>query len=695
MKKLINGLCVLVLLLGGFASIACSQVDNEVAAFYVAPAGDDANAGTYEDPFATLERARDAVRKLKQEEGFPEGGVTVYLRGGQYTRRTTFRLGPEDSGNPGAPVKYSAYKGEEISLMGGVELDTSGFKPVIDKAILNRLPEKSRGEVYQMDLSDKDVDYGKLPFTGHSLAHLPWLPRRDPAPELLFNGDVMTLARWPNDGFARIGSVITEGTLPQDDDAPKTEDYSGAVFEYTGDRPERWTEAEDVWLFGYWGKNWSDQTIQLEQIDPDRGTIITREPSAYGVQEGQRYYAYNLLEEIDTPGEWYLDRENGILYFYPPGDLDGADVQFSQLTTPMIVMEGTSHITLDDFIIEASRGPAITIRGGEGNVVDSCTIRGIANKAVTVDGGTDNGIVGCSIYDIGGEGIDITGGDREQLIAAGNYAKNNHIYDFARLRQTYAPAVSLSGVGNRALHNKMHDAPHMAIGFAGNNHKIAYNEVFDVAKQTDDAGAIYAGRTWTSRGNVIRHNFFHDIQGIDAGHGAMAVYLDDGFSGTRVEGNVFFNIPGRSILVGGGHKNMIKNNLFINCDRPLSIDDRLLDWGSHHVENLMKGLDKYMRFDAWKEEYPELKGILEAEPSPGVPKDNVIKTNILYNSGDVDITEKAETYGTVVNNLKTDRDPGFLNADARNFRIANDSWIYKELPEFKPIPFHLIGLHDE
>ena len=163
LNKLRAGLCLLVVSLGLSACMGSLRTDGEAASFYVAPDGDDSNAGTYEQPFATPERARDAVRKLKEESGLPEGGVTVYLRGGKYRLKKSFELGRQDSGQPDAPVTYSAYKGEEVTLTGGIELDASTFEPVTDEAILNRLPQGSRGEVYQIDLSDRDVDPLFLP----------------------------------------------------------------------------------------------------------------------------------------------------------------------------------------------------------------------------------------------------------------------------------------------------------------------------------------------------------------------------------------------------------------------------------------------------------------------------------------------------------------------------------------------------
>jgi hypothetical protein len=77
------------------------------AEFHVAPIGNDANPGTKDKPFATLVRARDAIRTLKQGGPLPEP-VTVQIRGGAYFLANTLVFGPEDSGTEQAPITPKA-----------------------------------------------------------------------------------------------------------------------------------------------------------------------------------------------------------------------------------------------------------------------------------------------------------------------------------------------------------------------------------------------------------------------------------------------------------------------------------------------------------------------------------------------------------------------------------------------------------
>ncbi len=110
------------------------------------------------------------------------------------------------------------------------------------------------------------------------------------------------------------------------------------------------------------------------------------------------------------------------------------------------------------------------------------------------------------IHDTGEYGVILAGGDRKTLEPGRNYAVNNDIYRFGRWVRTCRPAVFLYGVGNRVVHNRMHDAPHTAVLFWGNDHVLEFNEVHRVCTDTGDAGAFYIGRDWSQRGNVIRYN---------------------------------------------------------------------------------------------------------------------------------------------------------------------------------------------
>ncbi len=309
-------------------------------------------------------------------------------------------------------------------------------------------------------------------------------------------------------------------------------------------------------------------------------------------------------------------------------------------------------------------------------------------------GGRNNGVVACDIYDTGAGGISIIGGDRNNLVPAGNYAENNHIFNYARLIRTYTAAVSLNGVGNKAINNVIHDAPHLAIRFRGNDLLIENNEIYNVCTETADAGVIYSPRDWTYRGNVIKNNFIHDIPTL-SGLGSYAIYLDDMMSSADITGNIFYNIANYAFLIGGGRDNNIENNIFINCKNSMHLDDRGIGWASYHAQapngTCYKALMNVpYKEEPWRSKYPKLVNIWE--DNAGAPKGNVVKNNVRYNSGGNSIASSVRTYGEIVDSLIVTQDPGFVDAANMNFALEENSIIYQQLPEFEPIAFDQIGL---
>lgn len=156
------------------------------AEFFVAPEGSDANPGTQAEPFATLERARDALRAMRQAEGLPASGATVWIRGGTYPRKQTFELAEQDSGTEQGPVVYRAFGDEQPRLVGGRVLAPADFRPVTDPAVLDRLQPEARQHVVEVDLAALGVDMPD---------EWPDRSRGIPGPELFFDGRPMQIAR--------------------------------------------------------------------------------------------------------------------------------------------------------------------------------------------------------------------------------------------------------------------------------------------------------------------------------------------------------------------------------------------------------------------------------------------------------------------------------------------------------------------
>ena len=431
--------------------------------------------------------------------------------------------------------------------------------------------------------------------------------------EVFFNDRALPLSQWPNAGWAEYGGVIEAGSRPRYDEKP---DRPGTIA-YTGSRPERWTRAKRIRLHGYFCYDWYDDVLEVAELDTESKRMTFTSPHPYGLAANKRYRAIGLLEEIDAPGEWTVDDATGVLYLYPPEDMARASIAISVLKDPLIRLTGTAHITLRDLTLEVTQGLGVAILGGTDNLIAGCTLRNVGTTGVVIGpiasetdasgllrletgdplkDGRRNGVVGCDVYDVGAAGIAITGGDRRTLAAAGHYAENNDIHHYARRQRTNQPAVNLKGVGNRASHNFIHDAPHVGMFYSGNDHVIEYNEATRLCQETGDVGVFYSGRDWTYRGNVVRYNFIHHVQA-PGGLGSWAVYLDDCHSSTLIFGNVFYRVQ-LGVCIGGGLDNVVENNLFIDTEAAVFFDSRGQGWahqyqrpgGDHRMYDKLKAV---------------------------------------------------------------------------------------------------------
>ena len=701
-----------VCILAVWAVLICAlPVDAKAGlALYVAVDGDDTNPGTRKKPFATLERARDAIRELKQS-GPPKGPVRVWIRGGVYPRTETFQLGGDDSGTPQAPVVYRAYRDEEVRLVGGLELDPAWFGPVKDAAILNRLAEDVRDKVRQVDLKAHGIaDYGELGSLAGGI-------------EFFCNGRRLPLARWPNEGWAEARSAKTVGLSEEAAIRLAEERKLGNVlaFRYEGEGPRRWGSLENVWIRGIWQQEYWLEGWNPDGFDPDKRELTMAFQAFPNLREWRRFYAANVLEEIDSPGEWYLDRDKGVLYILPPrktGTVPSesassptrtrrdcprfpAPVTASTLEATMISLSDTSYVTIQGLTLEVMRGLAVSMGGGTRNRIAGCVIRH-AREGVIVSGGTHNGVVGCDIYDLAAMGVRLSGGDRKTLSPAGLYAINNHIHHYARLLMNWQPGVKVQGCGNRVAHNRIHHAPQYAISYEGNDHRFEFNDMHDLCLEMSDVGVIGCGTDWTYRGNVIRHNFIHNIPKRPY-PGVCGVYLDNCASCAWVFGNVFYDMT-KPVMIGGGRDTFVENNIFIECEIPVYLDNRGLRWG-HFVEGgpMYELLDKVNHDEPpWSVRYPKLARILDELPQ--APLGHVLRRNVSCRSGWRDPEAECrrifkqnidKKYMTIEDNFVTDDDPGFVDAENMNFQLRDDSIVYEKIPGFKRIPFDRIGLFED
>jgi hypothetical protein len=720
--------------------LACAPLSfSEV--FVVSPSGKDANPGTALLPFRTLERARTALAAVRIERRTGSGD-TVWLRQGTYSLDSTFVLGRGDGGTPSRPVVYSAWPGEKVRISGGREIPAAAFGVPGKRGNIAKVPPVSRGHIVQADLKALGFgNFGELRQYGHGLPVVP-------APlELFFNDTPLPLARYPDSGAIPVGEVLDPGSVPRIGDF---KNIRGGTFRYTDDRHTRWAGVSDVWFHGFFKYGFADDQIRVAAIDTAARTVKLASPHMYGVGSGEpfiEYVALNLLEELDHPGEWYLDRQTGILTLWPPSEIGKARITASILEAPLISLIDASCVTLRGLTIECGRGIGVSIEGGKGVLLRECTVRNCGTVGVMMGQGakqtfphitTDqyegtpvsgevgslhahmyrnttwdrkpgmgHGLSRCEIYGTGSGGVILGGGSKKELIPGGSFVEDCRIHDFDRRNRALAAGIMVDGCGNRIAHNEIFNGDLQAIFVHGNNHLFEFNVIHHVARNSNDASAWYLGRDPGDRGNVVRNNFFHHIGRPDR-KWTMGVYCDDATCDVLVEGNVFYKVASYgTVYSNGGHDIVVRNNIFIEGYGPAYLLKSMwYDFGIEelpyffgpdgiYVTRLTRAVD--IRKPPYSTAYPLLKDWLDLLPDGKTivgmrPRRNVFDRNVLvkYEETFRLVAKYAQTdFGE---NFITQKDPGFANAAGMDFTLSDTSAVYRELPGFRPIPFSSMGV---
>ncbi|RYG48547.1 hypothetical protein EON79_04145, partial [bacterium] len=371
----------------------------------------------------------------------------------------------------------------------------------------------------------------------------------------------------------------------------------------------------DPWVFGYFRFDWCDTYDRAVKLDPEKRTVeLSREPD-YSVEAKRRFYFFNVLEELDSPGEYFVDRRTNKLYFWPPAE--GMDVVASLVEGPLVRLKGASNVQFSGLRLEAGREGGVWVEGGERNRIEGCLIRNFGTYGVSIHDSKGSGVARCDLTGLGARGIELFGGDRKTLTSGGLYAEDNHIWAYSRWPRTYQGGVNIEGVGARVANNLIEDAPHNAILMAGNDHVLELNDVRRVCLETGDSGAVYMGHNLTMRGHQIRYNRFRDIVPTINTEGAftnvMSVYLDDQWSGTTIFGNVFEG-KGTGILIGGGRDNMVENNVFVGKDPAFHIDERGKDWAKDKEKGFRdQAVELKVDQAPYATRYPRLKTLLQED----------------------------------------------------------------------------------
>lgn len=513
---------------------------------YVSTEGSDVWSGQRptprgpDGPFATLTRARDELRKLNAAGQLRDGAV-VRVAAGEYVLLDPFTISSRDSGSEAGPIVYQAM---------------TEAKPVLRAAQVVPGFTKHKGQIFKADLRSAalaDREFGQV-FVGNRRQVLARYPNFD--------------ARDPHGGtWAHVASV--EGK----------ENYT--EFHYGEDETHGWAHPQDgsVPIFG--GRDWAFRIVPLLSHDPEQRKITLRSRTWCALAIGDRYYVRGLFEELDAPGEWYRDPRSQVLYLWPDQPL-GLNEARVPMADEVVRFDGAAHVTLKGFVLEMCRQTAVRMTDCTHCLVAGCEIRNAGGWGVAIAGGSHTGAAGNDVHSCGHGGISVDGGDRRTLAPGHNFADNNYVHHCANLWLTYRPGVAVRGVGNRLSHNMVHDMPHAGILLSGNENMVEFNVVRHVNLQSADTGGIYfCSRDWTQRNNVIRYNIFHHCGGFGKKnswrplangritftypHFTWGIYLDDPTTGTRVYGNILYDVPMCALHNHGGRDNVWENNILVDA----------------------------------------------------------------------------------------------------------------------------------
>ncbi len=528
------------------------------AKLYVAPNGSDSNDGSESAPFATVQKAKETIRSMNSANALPSGGVTVYLRGGTYYIDEGMTFTKEDSGKEGSVITYTAYPGEDVTISGQIPLEKSWFKPADDAAKNIMLDKKAADKVLMADLKEHGItDYGELSTRGYHYFN----KGRYAQAELIVNDENQTLARYPNSGSI---------SVPTD-----TVDADSFGFKYTDERISKWKDAKDAYIVGTISINYENNTYPIEKIDTSKKLLTIKEGRINTYYTNGWFFGENLLEELDTEGEYYIDRENGKLYYYAPSDFTSGnyDIGLTNLKTPVFNFNGAEYISVSNITMKGGRGYAVLgtsagysipsfkewmvdIRGADvngdnfkkgsgssvyiadldkytdaqvfpGHVWDgfvdegdgvnhidvkNCNIFNFGSGAIIMNG-TSVHLDSNHIRNIGGTALYLRGGDLETLTPSDNEIMNNNIHRVGYLQKAYVPAIAMHGVGIHVAYNDLYDAPHCIFNYHGNDHIIEYNKIHDAVKECLDMDAIYTRNEYMPqwRGSVIKNNYIYNI----------------------------------------------------------------------------------------------------------------------------------------------------------------------------------------
>ena len=581
----------------GFAKHACrlgGTQNNELPQkrVYVSSSGLDSGDGSDFAPFASLERARAEVHRLR-DNGF-KGRIAVILASGTYLCTKPLNLDASDS-----DVVYAAKPGNApVILQGGIRNNWSDFKKVADMSTLARIPEEARGKVFVADVHLGDY---KLPpqgsyGVGESPRSVMLLSANDTA--------LLNSARWPNQGFLTSTNRINA---------------EANTIGIETNRAARWKSAGSLMAHGYWMYTWADAALPISiQGTNGNWSLKLSKPHTYGIGKTPHFFVFNLLEELDEPDEWFFDSATSRLYLIPPEGTPPDYVTLTALAEPFITISGANNVEFRGLSFRNARGDAVRVRQSQNAVFSGCDFRCIGGTALDATGCPGLIVRDSSFRNLGHGGIIADAGNRRTLESGNVQIHNNKFSKVGQSARTYTPGVLLQGVGGIICHNEFFDMPSSAMRIEGNDHIIELNDIHEAVLESDDQGAVDMWGDPSYRRCIFRYNTFRNIgnpAGAPCGQGAIR--FDDMISGMIVHDNTFINASRPNfgaVQIHGGSQNIICSNTIRDCDIGISFSPWGADRWNLQLTNNQEVIRKIttdvdIQTPPYTTRYPEIKDI--------------------------------------------------------------------------------------
>ncbi len=555
-------------------------------------------AGT---PIANLQLARDAVRA--QRKAGKTGHATIWVDEGMHLQRETLTLDAQDS-----DLTISGVTDRPATFIGAPVV--TGFA-------------KHEGSIVKADV-------------------LAFIRKGSKYRQVLCNGERMVLARWPN--FDAKDPLYGGWAFLDDIPHAVIEQHQWKQEAYLKPQDVRtWAHPEDVELDIFAQYGWWNFIEPVKSIDPTTRKLTLAKKCSYDLHPHNRFHFQNALEELDAPGEWYLDPRTGTLYAWPAEAK--CEVRLVTLDSFIKLNPDAKNISIERLSFTGCNATAVTMTKTANCRVAGCTFVNIGDfsgSAIGISGGSDNAAIGNDISYTGSNGISLSGGDRITLTACNNKAHNNHIHHIGVFNKN-ACGVGATGTGITISHNLIHDGPRMAVQMGGNNIIVEYNHMHHVMLETQDGGAIYTGgRDWiSSRGSAWRYNRIHDIIGVgqesDGLHHpwfTFGLYPDDNTGGVDMIGNLVYRCDWTPIHMHNSRDCIVENNIFALGNK-FQFDLHGWTKDQHywidHGPTMIKGWESVKDQPAWK----NMRG-MDLDPRNAFHDDgtmmsgDVVKHNIMY-----------------------------------------------------------------